>query len=63
MMSISTRTLWRLAGARRIPAPIRLKGSTRWRRIEVERWIEHGCPSPEPSGDEAADVARERRPL
>ena len=43
IVSISTRTLWRLVSARKFPEPIRIGGSTRWRAKDVERWIEDGC--------------------
>lgn len=43
MVSISTRTLWRLVSANQFPAPVRVGGSTRWRRADVERWIADGC--------------------
>jgi excisionase family DNA binding protein len=46
MLDISTRTLWRLVSAKRIVAPVRLGGSTRWRRAEVEAWVAAGCPVP-----------------
>jgi excisionase family DNA binding protein len=44
LLNISTRTLWRLLSARQVPEPIRLGGSVRWRREEVETWIARGCP-------------------
>lgn len=46
MLSISTRTLWRLLSAGKVIAPLRLGGSTRWRLDEVHRWIEGGCQPP-----------------
>jgi excisionase family DNA binding protein len=44
MLGISTRTLWRLVGAGRVPAPIRLRGSTRWPREQIRSWVALGCP-------------------
>lgn len=44
MLSISTRTLYRLKKRGCLPSPIRLGGSTRWRRRDVLRWIDRGCP-------------------
>jgi predicted DNA-binding transcriptional regulator AlpA len=29
---------------RAIPAPVRIKGTVRWRRQELLDWIEAGCP-------------------
>jgi prophage regulatory protein len=44
MLDISVRTLWRLRAAGRMPAPVRIGGSVRWRAQEVQAWIESGCP-------------------
>jgi hypothetical protein len=30
-----------------IPRPVRVGGSKRWRRAEIEAWVEAGCPSRE----------------
>jgi excisionase family DNA binding protein len=43
MLSISTRTLWRLVSVKKFPAPVRVGGSTRWRAAEVEAWVESRC--------------------
>jgi excisionase family DNA binding protein len=53
MMNISTRTLWRLSSAGRMPAPVRIGGNTRWRTAEVLRWIEDGCPQKAMTGRKA----------
>lgn len=45
LLRISTRSLWRLLSAGRLPKPIRLGRSVRWRRVEVEIWINCGCPA------------------
>ena len=44
MMNISERTLWRLLSGGRLPQPVRIGRSTRWRLAEVAEWIERGCP-------------------
>ena len=44
MLDISTRTLWRLVSGKRIVAPLKIGGSTRWRRAEIETWVAAGCP-------------------
>ena len=44
MMNISERTLWRLLSGGRLPQPVRIGRSTRWRLAEVVEWIERGCP-------------------
>lgn len=44
LMRISTRTLWRLLSARKMPKPIRLGGAVRWRMDVIQDWIDQGCP-------------------
>jgi excisionase family DNA binding protein len=46
LLSISERTLYRLKSSKRLPASINLGGSVRWRRTDVDRWIERGCQPP-----------------
>jgi len=41
----STRHVRRLADAGRMPKPIKLGALVRWRRTEVQAWIDTGCPS------------------
>ena len=43
MMDVSERTLWRLVSAGKVPTPVRIGRSTRWRLAEVRQWIEGGC--------------------
>jgi len=43
LLEVSTRTLWRLRSAGRLPAPVRLGGAVRWRLDEVQEWIAGGC--------------------
>ena len=44
LMAISTRTLWRLVSVDSFPQPVRIGGSVRWRKSEIENWIASGCP-------------------
>ena len=44
MLDITPRTLWRLVARGEIVQPVRFGGSTRWRRAELTKWIEAGCP-------------------
>ena len=44
LLSISTRTLWRLLSTNRLPAPLRIGGCVRWRLDTVTKWIDQGCP-------------------
>ncbi len=46
MLDISTRTLWRLVSAKKVVSPVKLGGSTRWRRADIEAWVASGCPIP-----------------
>jgi excisionase family DNA binding protein len=45
LLGCSTRHVYRLTDAERMPAPVRLGALIRWRRAEIEEWIAAGCPS------------------
>jgi predicted DNA-binding transcriptional regulator AlpA len=45
LLDISTRGLWRLRSAGKLPKPVRLGGSVRWRLDEIRKWISDGCPA------------------
>lgn len=47
LVSVSTRTLQRLASDGRAPRPVRLGASVRWRRADIVAWIARGCPEVE----------------
>jgi prophage regulatory protein len=44
MLNVSLRQVWRLNSAGKLPRPIRLGGSVRWNRAEIQQWFEAGCP-------------------
>ena len=44
LLGVSVRTLWRLRSAGRLPRPVRLGASVRWRADEVTLWVAAGCP-------------------
>lgn len=44
MLQIAERTVWRLNSAKKLPKPIRLGRSVRWRRSDIEAWLQAGCP-------------------
>ena len=46
-LRISQRQVWKLLASGRIPAPVRISRSVRWRAGDITRWIELGCPSRE----------------
>ena len=39
MLSLSKRQIFRLNSCGKIPAPIRIGGSVRWRRSDIEQWL------------------------
>jgi len=41
---LSKRSWFRLHACRKVPAPILIGASLRWRKEFVERWIEMSCP-------------------
>lgn len=43
-LSMSKRTVRRLADSGRMPRPIKLGHLIRWRRDEIETWAADGCP-------------------
>lgn len=44
MLNVSLRQIWRLNSAGKLPKPIRLGGSVRWNRAEIQQWFGAGCP-------------------
>ena len=44
LLDCSTRHIYRLVDARRIPQPIKLGALLRWVRADFEQWIAAGCP-------------------
>lgn len=45
LLDLSERTVWRLLSAKRLPEPLRIGGSVRWRLDQVRQWISAGCPA------------------
>jgi predicted DNA-binding transcriptional regulator AlpA len=43
--NLSKRSWFRLCSCGKVPAPIRIGGSVRWRQDIIESWIMMGCPS------------------
>ena len=44
VLRISTRSVWRLVNTGKLIKPVRIGGSIRWRRTDLENWIVRGCP-------------------
>jgi predicted DNA-binding transcriptional regulator AlpA len=42
-LSVSARTISRLASAGKLPKPVRLGRSVRWRQEEIIFWLASGC--------------------
>ena len=46
MLSLSKRAVFRMRSAGLIVAPVKVgAGAIRWRKSDVEQWIELGCPT------------------
>lgn len=45
MLSVSKRTVWRMLSAGQLVEPIYVRGNTRWRHAEIQKWIDAGCPA------------------
>lgn len=41
---VSLATWWRWEASGRIPEPVRVGGTTRWRAAELADWCDAGCP-------------------
>lgn len=47
LLGVSLRQIWRLNSTGKLPKPVRLGGSVRWRRDEIIAFLEAGCPDRE----------------
>lgn len=45
VLGVSKRQIFRLKSSGKIPAPVRVGGSVRFRLSDIEKWIEWGCCS------------------
>jgi len=45
LLGVSSRHVYRLADAGRMPRPLRLGGARRWDRVAIDDWIRSGCPA------------------
>ncbi|MFC1634556.1 helix-turn-helix transcriptional regulator [Planctomycetota bacterium] len=43
MLSLSVRTVWRLRSAGKLPQPVNVGSSCRWRVCDVEKWLSVNC--------------------
>ena len=44
LLGVGRSTIWTWHSSGRIPMPLKVGGCTRWRRVEIQRWVESGCP-------------------
>lgn len=44
MLGVSLRQVWRLNETGKLPRPIRLGGSVKWKLNEIAEWVENNCP-------------------
>jgi prophage regulatory protein len=44
-LGLSERTVYRLADMGKMPRPVKIGAAVRWRRNELDTWIEDGCPT------------------
>ncbi|QNN24941.1 helix-turn-helix domain-containing protein [Planctomycetales bacterium ZRK34] len=47
LCGVSRATWFKMRAADRVPAPVHLGGSVRWRTDDLRRWVAAGCPSRE----------------
>jgi predicted DNA-binding transcriptional regulator AlpA len=45
LLGVGKSTIWSWHSSGRIPQPVRIGGTTRWREDEIRRWVDAGCPS------------------
>ena len=43
-MLLSARTIWRLRSAGKLPKPVPVGGSIRWRQSDIQQWLDLDCP-------------------
>lgn len=44
-LSVSVRTVQHLESSGRLPRPVRMGGSVRWRKSDIDSWIAEDCPT------------------
>jgi len=58
-LDTSTRTIWRMKDAGKLPSHVGVGRLVKWRRTDIEEWVEAGCPDCRATGwTPASDVAR-----
>ena len=44
LLGVNKSTVWSWHSSGRIPLPVKLGGTTRWKAEEIRRWVEASCP-------------------
>ena len=44
MLGVGQRSVWRWSHSGVMPSPIRIGNAVRFRRAEILRWLDEGCP-------------------
>jgi len=44
LLGVSKSTIWAWHSAGKVPQPVRIGGTTRWREDEIRQWVDAGCP-------------------
>ena len=44
LLALSKRQIFRLNSCGKIPNPLKVGGSIRWRQTDINLWLEMGCP-------------------
>jgi len=47
LLNIGKSTFWRYHTSGKVPMPVKIGRSIRWRTEEIHDWVEAGCPSRE----------------
>jgi excisionase family DNA binding protein len=54
LCGLSARSVWRLADCGKLPRPLAIGGSRRWKESDLRAWLAAGCPAcREPAGGAA----------
>lgn len=43
LVKLSSRQIYKLCASARMPAPLKVGRSTRWRAAQISAWIQNGC--------------------
>ena len=55
LVGMSRRWLWRAVSAQQFPQPVRVGRATRWRRVDIEAWVDDLAGAAE--GDATAETS------